>query len=265
MIEILYFSGTGNTAFVAEQIEKQLKARGEQVERKALETVHPDEAGTGKLLYFGFPIYACASPVPVAEFIRGMKTGKPLKVKLFATKAYFSGKALSRTGMKLEERGFEVLSTFETKMPGSDGLAFLRKESRAAQRLLQNFSGVIGGLEAWVEKDHFIPWRRRGPDIVGCLFSLAMKQAEHSLASRFTADAQCNLCRLCIRICPAANISENEGSICFGKECFLCMRCLHQCPKEAIQIGSKTVGRFRYKGPTGDFHPLKELGNYLIR
>jgi hypothetical protein len=37
----------------------------------------------------------------------------------------------------------------------------------------------------------------------------------------------------------------------------LCLRCLHACPQEAIQIGKLTVDKFRWKGPKGDFKPLR--------
>jgi hypothetical protein len=35
------------------------------------------------------------------------------------------------------------------------------------------------------------------------------------------------------------------------------MRCIHACPQEAIQIGKVTVDKFRWRGPNGDFKPLR--------
>ena len=43
----------------------------------------------------------------------------------------------------------------------------------------------------------------------------------------------------------------------FADHCALCLRCLHACPQEAIQIGRLTVGKFRWRGPKGDFRPLR--------
>ena len=43
----------------------------------------------------------------------------------------------------------------------------------------------------------------------------------------------------------------------FNDTCFLCGRCINQCPQEAIQIGKKTIGKFRWKGPYKSFHPIK--------
>jgi hypothetical protein len=33
------------------------------------------------------------------------------------------------------------------------------------------------------------------------------------------------------------------------------MRCIHGCPEQAIQIGKRTVGKFRWHGPKGQFKP----------
>ncbi|MFZ7132302.1 MAG: 4Fe-4S binding protein [Eubacteriales bacterium] len=44
-----------------------------------------------------------------------------------------------------------------------------------------------------------------------------------------------------------------ESQVTFADKCQLCMRCIHQCPFEAIQIGNKTKGEFRWKDPNGIF------------
>jgi epoxyqueuosine reductase QueG len=38
----------------------------------------------------------------------------------------------------------------------------------------------------------------------------------------------------------------SEGKPSWNKKCYQCLKCINGCPEEAIQYGSKTIGRKRY-------------------
>jgi Fe-S-cluster-containing hydrogenase component 2 len=53
------------------------------------------------------------------------------------------------------------------------------------------------------------------------------------------------------------NVRLQDNHPSFSRHCILCLRCLHACPQEAIQIAGFTVDRMRWRGPKGDFGPLR--------
>lgn len=50
-------------------------------------------------------------------------------------------------------------------------------------------------------------------------------------------------------VCPAGNIDMVDGRPVWNHRCELCCRCIHLCPAGAIQAGSRTEGRQRYRHP----------------
>jgi len=253
MQRILYFSGTGNTAYVANQIKKQLESRGYRVEIDSIDHLDPAQYLKSECLYFGFPVYACAMPSLVEDFITRLPDNQGSKLRLFNTHAYIPGKALSRAATLFKDKGFNIDSGYQRKMPGSDGLAFLKKEGRSARKLTSNFNNDFSDLNAWVSGE--VPGLKfkMGLDLAGKLMGALMKWAERGLKKKFYADERCITCGKCARNCPVENIRIEEKKIEFSDKCMLCMRCIHLCPKEAIQIGKNTVNKFRYHGPTGEF------------
>ena len=254
-IKILYFSGTGNTAYTAARIREKLVSKGEDVDVIPLEKTDAHLQSEADELYFGFPIYACEMPPLVKQFLTRLPEGEQTVVHLFCTKAYFSGKAMLKAASLFEEKGYHVASLYERKMPGSDGLAFLKKDSSAAKKLINNFNDDFSDLDTWLNTSDDIPVPGRISDPGGTLFGWLLEVMAGGMKKKFYADDRCISCGRCTGICPVGNISLKEGSVTFSDKCALCMRCIHQCPAEAIQIGKMTSGKFRYKGPDGTFKP----------
>ncbi|HAK44707.1 MAG TPA: hypothetical protein DCO79_02135 [Spirochaeta sp.] len=255
MDKILYFSGTGNTAFIAEHIEKRLMDEGVDVSSERIEESDPGNCRGIDTLYFGFPVYACDMPGFLIEYIEALPEGNGTPVRLFNTMAFFSGKAMLRAAVLFADKGYSITSFFEKKMPGSDGLALLKKGGRTAEKLLSNFNNDMSDLYQWMKENEKIRNVQKPIDIGGRVIGFLMNKIEGVMKKKYRTDERCISCGLCTRICPVGNIQMVDKKIQFGNNCILCMRCIHQCPVEAIQIGKMTVDKFRYKGPEGDFYP----------
>ena len=59
-----------------------------------------------------------------------------------------------------------------------------------------------------------------------------------------------------MKICPVNNIILDDGNPKWLHNCEDCMACIHICPKKAINIGTKTEKRSRYRNP---FVDVKEI------
>ncbi|MFW6049133.1 MAG: flavodoxin family protein, partial [Candidatus Bipolaricaulota bacterium] len=66
-ILILYFSGTGNTKFIANKIATKLERKGHHVTPTSVENFEPEEASSYDFLVFGYPIYGYDMP----KFLKG--------------------------------------------------------------------------------------------------------------------------------------------------------------------------------------------------
>lgn len=68
-------------------------------------------------------------------------------------------------------------------------------------------------------------------------------------AKKFYTTNQCISCGLCEKVCPCQNIQIKDGKPLWGKECTHCMACISKCPTQAIEYGKHSKGLPRYQFP----------------
>lgn len=270
---ILYFSGTGNTEYVAKYLEKKLLNPMLQIELGSIENTLPEKTVEFDLLIIGFPIYAGASPEFFRQYLNMLPNAKQKGVFIFCTRAMFAGQAIKDVYELLGHKGYIPLGHRIVGMPGSDGLPFMSKNSKYVQRAInrdysdlkvvddfaQTIAYVIGEIDQGKSIESMSKKAPEGIPLLNIVFQflwdIGYKFAEKKIKPRFRADDKCIQCGLCVKQCPAKNISLKNGSIIFDTRCYMCMRCINQCPNEAIQIGKWTINKFRWKGPMGNFKP----------
>jgi len=270
---ILYFSGTGNTDYVARYLAEGLSELPVDVTLASVERQPAASISDFDVLAFGFPVYECDSPRFLREYLQDLVPGNGRGAFVFCTKGAWAGNAVRRNLQRLGARGYVPLGWGSVIMPGSDGLAFLSKDSRMAQaalskdfdslrpadHLLERMSIVLRGLaEGQSVQIHRQPLPQSlGGLLFDGLWSRLYDVIGERMRTRLWADERCTGCGLCERLCPTGTVSLNGDGPQFGDGCVLCMRCIHMCPTEAIQIGRGTVDKFRWRGPKGSFRPLK--------
>lgn len=271
-ILILYFSGTGNTKFVAEKINRRLRNKGYSTRCESIEKYEPQEVKSYDLLVFGYPVYGYDMPDFVKSYARQLPPPSSRGVILYSTMAYSSGNSLRKSAQLFMNNDCLVVGSERFLMPGNDHLIITKKESKISKRVLATDYNQVPEINNSITKivdriDHLsdrqiVDEDVRLPErsliyllftpIVKLIFGLIKK----TVLNRFRAHESCIDCGLCEEICPADNILVRDGKVEFGNNCYLCLRCINQCPVEAIQITRFTEGKFRYKGPTGDYIPV---------
>jgi len=270
----LYFSGTGNTDYVAHYLAQRLLAKAlVEVELRSIEWQPAKEVTHFDLLAFGFPVYAGDSPRFVQDYLEQLPPGAGRGAFVFCTKGAYAASAVRLNLQRLAARGYTPLYGGDVIMPGTDGLSMISKNSWMARKALQKdykqlkdanrLANRVGSLLAELADGRPLETlRMRLPAELKLaasdrLWAFLYRSTENWARARLRADEQCEGCGLCARICPVDNVAVCDGHAQFDDHCVLCLRCLHACPQEAIQIGKLTAGKFRWRGPDGSFKPLR--------
>jgi ferredoxin len=270
---LIYFSGTGNTDYVAHYLAHRIEREPIEIEVRSIEW-QPAEAVTGfDLLAVGFPVYAADSPEFVQAYLTRLPPGEGRGAFVFCTKGAYAGSAVQRNLWRLAGRGYVPLGGGSVLMPGTDGLSMVARDSWMARKALEKdydhlkdadrlAEEMASTLQELLDGRSVEALRRPLPRrSIGALsdgaWAAVYKASEGYCRARLHADERCDGCGLCARVCPVDNVELQDNRPNFADRCVLCLRCLHACPQEAIQIARFTVDKFRWRGPKGDFKPLR--------
>ena len=272
---ILYFSGTGNTDYIARYIEEKLQKHSQAIDISLLtiENCSPDDLKEYDIICFGFPVFELNSPEIVKTFLAKLPHIQNKGVFIFCTMGLWDGNAIRKIYKPFQEKGYYFLGSQSVIMPGTDGLVMLGKKSKYVKKAIEKDYKILPKVDKFTTKIMDIAKKLSSGDvledlsikspfniaalIIGPSFHLLYLIMVNYMKKKFYATEDCTFCELCVKNCPVQNISIIDKEIVFGDQCVMCLRCIHQCPTEAIQIGKMTLGKFRWQGPLGDFKPKK--------
>lgn len=272
----LFFSGTGNTQFIAEYLKNRVLecCRSDySITLAALEWTHPDIIKDCDLLCLGYPVYEGRAPENVREFIKQLPVIRDKGVFVYNTKGMAEGTANWSVIRRLERKGFRSLGYCSQVMPASDGISMMLKKDSGtflkylardfthiekADKLAAQICNVIRLLQ---EQRDIRSVPRRAPLKIGGflttgIFRLLYKTIGTAMVKKMRVTDQCTLCGLCVKQCPEQNIINDNHSIRFGNHCVFCLRCINNCPGEAVQVGNVSVNKARWHGPCSGYKPL---------
>lgn len=247
---IFYFSGCGNSKYVAEALATQLNNTLVFIPEAARENHYEFNLTADERLGFVFPVYAWAPPKLVLDFIQKLRlTAKPEYVYFACTCGDECGHTEKIFRKAIEEKGWELSACFSMKMPetyiGMPGFKLdteenAKKKIEAAEVTMERniprianrdrFSDMIKGKAAWL-KSYMIN---------GSFNKFATDDR------KYRSTEKCIGCGKCVQVCPLQNITLTEGRPKWNGHCTMCMACYHHCPTNAIQYGKGTEGKGQY-------------------
>jgi ferredoxin len=238
--EIYYFTGTGNSLYVAQELNKALVHSGD---------LHPvaryqnDEAvySDAEMVGFVFPVYMGSVPWIVAEFIKKLRLEKPSYIFAVATYNSHAMQCMEILSELLRSNSMNLALAETVVMPGN-AKANSPQESEsklnASARRIIDISQKIN--------DKAIEPLAASPKTA----KDALKAFKHTSIARFKVLPSCNGCGLCSKICPVKNIEMDAGKPVWGKDCASCLACFHWCPENSIKWTLPVIGnRSQYHHP----------------
>ncbi len=256
---IYYFSGTGNSLYVARMLAKGL---GEAEVVPIPQAILQPPAAPAERIGFVFPVYMWGMPLIVERFCRGIQADSSAYCFGVVTCGGSAGGTLAQLEQTLASRNLTLAFGAVVQMPGNYTPLY-GAPSETTQRKL--FNQATLRLNAILEDLHA---SRRGQVDRGSWFGRTVMSgfvyrfgSRHLAAGdvKFFADERCNSCGLCAKVCPVGNITLQNGKPAWQHRCEQCMACLQWCPQEAIQFGPRTAGRRRYH------HPESNAGHFMLR
>ena len=248
---IFYFSGTGNTRWVAEQISQAI---GEEL------LFIPDLIREGRYDFilsederigFCFPTHGWQPPRIVREFIRKLVVeGEPFCWAL-TTCGDNMGECMTILNKNLKAKGLMAETMFSVIMPESYVcLPFMHtdpkdKELRKienAKRQLSHIIPLIRDRIRGVEELEKGATPRLYSYVIGGYFNKRMITDR-----KFMVDSDvCIKCGKCENVCPVDNIKGTPPVWMHNGQCTCCLACYHHCPVHAINYGKITRKREQY-------------------
>lgn len=237
---IYYFSGTGNSEWVAKQIAKET---GDEAQN--IINLNREEArivNEGSVVGFVFPVYAWAPVGIMTDFIKTFT----IKPNVFTFAIGTCGENAGNT-MKVISSLIPLGSAYSIRMPNNyviggnlDSEDVVTHKIAEAKKVISQIAGEITNrTEVWRIQKGALPFLKTS--VVAPLFN---KFARSTKA--FHTDASCNSCGLCEKLCPKNTIHLENGKPIWGSDCLQCLSCINGCPKQAIQYGNLTKNRTRY-------------------
>ena len=255
----LYFSGTGNTKYIAELFSKKMNAKCISIES---DIDFAAEIKAHDTIAFCYPIYNSRVPRIMRELAHKHMddlTGK--KVIILITQQLFSGDGARVFTDMFEKGAIKVIYAEHFNMQQNMGnFPVVRSLFKPSEKAKQKFSkkaevkmtAVCNDIKNNVVRKRgfskvsellgFIqgkPWQKDTKSIVPT-------RLEKKMQYGVRIHQDCTACNLCVKICPMKNLTNHEGNIQQLNNCTVCYRCVNRCPQKAITVYVHIKPKWQY-------------------
>lgn len=238
---IFYFSGTGNSEWVAQELGNQLGMETASIVDITRAGGGPLCFGAGDTVGLVFPVYAGSAPEIVLEFVKSISADGAY-IFAVCTCAGSAGNAVKGLARKIRiDSGFSVIMPNNFVMGANvESPEKIAAKIAAARERLPHICEKLAAKQSCFETTApavplFIT------DLAAWGFNLFAR-----ITKPFSVGEGCVGCGMCEKLCSAGTIVMENGKPKWGKHCYMCMSCINRCPQNAIQYGEATKKRGRY-------------------
>lgn len=253
---ILYFSGTGNTGFIASQLAQSTDDRLISIAEAVVKGNYDYQLTADERIGFCFPIHGWRPLFIVRDFIKRLRlTGyRGQYCYAFATCGDDVGLTFDYLTEDLQSIGVSLDSVFSVIMPETYNFPLIdqidtpesaaRKVAAAREELSAILPQIVNRNKG-VRHINNSRWPRTNSKLLGGFF------LKHWVTdTKFTVDTSaCIRCGKCQQVCPVGNIDCANGNPPEWQHnglCTTCFSCYHHCPTHAIDFAGRTRGKRQY-------------------
>ena len=241
---VLYFSGTGNSRYVAKKIAEisgdELVSIGQRIKSGDLSEIRSE-----KPLVFVGPVYAGRLPRVMEDHIRRTKFSGTQRAYFVVTCAQTPWVTVQYVEKLCAEKNFSLLGFNSVVMPQGYLAGGGTQPKEVNDRILKAAEPKILSIAETIRDKQMLPREQPGKAMMSKVLNPIMYSMMIS-AKGFHVTGKCTGCGKCAQRCPLNNITITNGKPVWGDQCTHCMACIAGCPQEAIEYGKKTVGKPRY-------------------
>ncbi|MGZ7445128.1 EFR1 family ferrodoxin [Paenibacillus sp. TH7-28] len=251
-MQIFYFSGTGNSLYIAQELHKSFpEATVVPVIQWSDFHIKADAVG------FVFPVHAFTMPAPVKHFLEKINLEEASYLFAIATRGGSPCNVFLDMNRQLRKKGKVLNARWFIDMPNNfchiadtpDQALIERLCAEALVKLEPIKTAIKNREEVHAPDSEKSFWRKR---LIFPALSVVLRKTNYLHTDKnFYADDRCSGCGLCSKVCLSGKIEQQDGRPVWKEEteCYFCFACINYCPRQAIQIRktrSMTKGRYRH-------------------
>ena len=241
--EVYYFSGTGNSLFIAKEINKSLSNAGELLPiakyiRESTVYTNADMIG------FVFPIYMGSAPWMVKDFIKKIKPQSQPYIFAVATYNSHTMDCMPVLSELLKSCSMELSLGEVVNMPGNAKNSSPEENEERLNASAQRIIDIAKKINCQISEPQSVSNKIAKK-------AISYRKKPNGSFTKYKLLSSCNGCGMCKRVCPMANIEMNNKKPTWGNNCAACLACFHWCPQNAIKWGMPIIGnRPQYHHPS---------------
>ena len=242
---VLYFSGTGNSRFVARAIAietgDELVCLNDRIKRGDIRPLQSDRP-----FVFVAPTYAWRIPQIVYDAILHTEFEGSSRAYFVMTCGDGVGNATQYLARLCEQKQFEFAGLAKVIMPENYIVLYTAPNRAEETRILHKALPKIKEIANKIRMRELL--NEKPASFIGKLQSGLFSPVFIAWVSArgFRSTSACIGCGKCKELCPLNNIQIADGLPKWGGRCTHCMACICGCPTQAIEYGNVTKGKRRY-------------------
>ena len=263
MQDIIYhFSGTGNSLFAAKKIGEALDLPVMHIADKEASR-ELTEANTIGIV---FPVYAWGMPAMVENFIKSCTFSKESYIFAIAMCGGNAAGTLKDCAKAIEKRGgrlsagFAVRNSTTPDTPDDELKGIIKLVKKLSGPSHERFEGRKDEIMSILKQRASHPVELSKPlgNIVGSFIHSKAKKIFLAQDKNFSMSSSCIQCGFCTRVCPAENITIEDGTLTWHGKCQQCYSCKAVCEHDGIAVAGDAY-------PGSKLHPQIDRKELLLR
>ncbi|MDO4174832.1 MAG: EFR1 family ferrodoxin [Eubacteriales bacterium] len=246
---ILYFSGTGNSAYAAKRIGSAIQDKTVNLFER-LRNQDTSELHSERPWVVVSPTYAWRIPHILQTWLEQAHLTGSRDIYFVMTCGGGIGNAGAHLKKLCARKNMRYLGCFEVVMPENYIAMFSTPTKEQALETIRQADKAIDQAAGMIRDGKAFP--ALSVSVSGKLSSGIVNPMFYPMfvhAKKFRTTDSCIACGACADVCPMRNIRLMDGKPVWGKDCTHCMACICRCPKEAIEYGKHSQGLPRYTCP----------------